>query len=81
MMKLISKSVVLAGLVALSACGGAAEQNVAANNTAGDELYNLAPDDLAGNDLPANETLGNETAGNEAAPGNDVAENASGNAQ
>jgi hypothetical protein len=81
MMKLISKTVVLAGLVALSACGGAAEQNVAANNTAGDELYNLAPDDLAGNEVLANETLGNEAVGNEAAPGNEVAENASGNAQ
>ena len=49
--------------------------------TAGDELYNLAPDDLGGNELPANEALGNEAAGNEAAPANEVAENASGNAQ
>jgi hypothetical protein len=80
-MKLISRTIVVAGLVALSACGGAAEQNVAANNTAGDELYNLAPDDLAGNDVLANESLGNEAVGNEVAPGNDVAENASGNAQ
>ena len=80
-MKKISTAFAISALVALSACGGGASENVAANNTAGDELYNLAPEDL-GNELPANEALANETApGNEAAPGNEVAENASGNAQ
>ena len=80
-MRKISTAFVAAALVALSACGGGAQENVVANNSAGDELYNLAPDDLGGNELPANETLGSETLGNEAAPGNEVAENASGNAQ
>lgn len=81
MIKLLAKTAVVAGLALLGACGGGAEQNVAANNTAGDELYNLAPDDLGGNAQPANDLLGNESVGNETAPGNEIAENASGNAQ
>ena len=60
-MKLVSKALLAAGLVALSACGGGAEENVAANNT-GEDLYNVAPDDLTvDNALLGNETLGNAT--------------------
>lgn len=80
-MKYLSKALVAAGLLALGACGGAATENVAANNTAGDELYNLTPDDLgAGNALGNEILLGNE-AGNATAAGNAVDTNASGNAQ
>ena len=58
-MKILSISLVAAGLVALGACGGGG--NDAANNVAAD-TYNVAPDDL-GNDLGLDNdvTLGNET--------------------
>ncbi|MGQ0589286.1 MAG: hypothetical protein ACT4N8_07125 [Sphingosinicella sp.] len=51
-MKLVSTAILAAGLVALSACGGGAETNVAANNTS-DALYNVVPEDLnlLGNDV------------------------------
>ena len=51
-MKRISTVLLAAGLVALSACGGGAETNVAANNSS-DALYNVVPEDLnlLGNDV------------------------------
>lgn len=58
-MKLVSTAILAAGLVALSACGGGTEENVAANN-ASDELFNVAPDDLGDENLLGNETLGND---------------------
>jgi len=44
-MKILSTALLAAGLVALSACGGAATENAAANNVS-EEVYNVAPDDL-----------------------------------
>ena len=81
-MKLVSKALLAAGLVALSACGGG-EENVAANNTV-DELYNVAPDDLGAEDLLGNETLGNDTVldnalTNDSSGDNSAAGNSSGN--
>ncbi len=59
-MRFISTAFLAAGLVALSACGGGAEQNVTAND-AGDELLNLSPADLESettlNELDANLVL------------------------
>ncbi|MDQ8758362.1 hypothetical protein RCO27_19200 [Sphingosinicella sp. LHD-64] len=79
-MKLASTLFLAAGLVALSACGGGAETNVAANNTA-DELYNLTDEDLGGDNLlDANAVLGNAADANLAAPpvdANATAENVS----
>jgi hypothetical protein len=54
-MKLVSKTLLIAGLAALSACGGGAEENSAAN-AAGEDLYNVGTEDLSldnglGNDL------------------------------
>ena len=54
-MKIVSTAFLLAGLATLSACGGGAEENSAAN-AAGDDLYNVASEDLTldnglGNDL------------------------------
>lgn len=61
-MRLISTAFLAAGLVALSACGGAAEENVVANDGA-DELLNLSPADLesetALNEADANLALDN----------------------
>ena len=76
-MKLVSTAILAAGLVALSACGGGAETNVAANNTS-DALYNVAPDDL-GTELD-NELLGNEAATNVGAD-NAATDNTTGNVQ
>ncbi len=59
-MKLVSTALLAAGLVALSACGGGAEENIAANN-ATDDLYNVAPDDLTTDNLLGNEGVGNDT--------------------
>ncbi len=77
-MRLISTSLLAAGLFALSACGGAAEQNVVANDGT-DELLNLTPADLESettlNELDANLVLDN------AATENAVTENAAENAQ
>ncbi len=64
-MRFISTAFLAAGLVALSGCGGAAEQDVVAND-GGDELYNLAPADLESettlNELDTNLVLDNGTA-------------------
>ena len=62
-MKHFSKALVAAGLLALTACGGGAEEENAAANAAGEDLYNVAAEDLTldnglGNDL--NVSLGNE---------------------
>jgi outer membrane protein assembly factor BamD (BamD/ComL family) len=71
-MKLASTLFLVAGLAALSACGGGAETNVATNNSA-DELYNLTDEDLGGeNLLDANAVLGNEADANLAAPATDA---------
>jgi hypothetical protein len=78
-MKLLSSALLAAGLVALSACGGGAE-NTAANNV-GDEVYNVAPDDLGSDNLLGNEALGNEAADANASADNASADNAAGNAQ
>jgi poly-gamma-glutamate capsule biosynthesis protein CapA/YwtB (metallophosphatase superfamily) len=58
-MKRISTVLLAAGLAALSACGGGAETNVAANNSS-DALYNVVPEDLnlLGNDLVLDNGLG-----------------------
>ena len=58
-MKRISTVLLAAGLAALSACGGGAETNVAANN-ASDALYNVVPEDLnlLGNDVVLDNGLG-----------------------
>jgi hypothetical protein len=58
-MKRISTALLAAGLVALSACSGAGEENAAANNVT-DEAYNVAPDDLGDENLLGNDTLGND---------------------
>ena len=63
-MKILPNALLVAGLLALSACGGAAEENTATANVATEDLYNVAPDDL-GTDLLANDTLGNAPLGNE----------------
>ena len=67
-MKFASKALVAAGLLALGACGGGAEEENAAANAAGEDLYNVASEDLAldnglGNDL-GNVSLGNEADAN-----------------
>ena len=67
-MKLVSTPLLIAGLAALSACGGAAEENSAAN-AAGDDLYNVATEDLTG-DNGLGDDLGNVSLGNEADAGN-----------
>jgi hypothetical protein len=77
-MKILSSALLAAGLVALSACGGGAE-NSAANNV-GDEVYNVAPDDLGGDNLLGNDALGNEAADANASAGN-ATDNAAGNLQ
>jgi hypothetical protein len=59
-MKRLTTALAAAGLMALAACGGSASNNVVAND-AGNDTYNVAPDDL---------TAGNET-GNEAGNASD----------
>ena len=81
-MKLLSTALLAAGLVALSACGGEAEENVAAN-TAVDDLYNVTEEPLTldngvGNDL--GNDLGNVT-GNDSDVGNVTDTNTTGNSQ
>ncbi len=84
-MKLGSKALVAAGLLALSACGGGAEENTAAN-AAEEDLYNVGTEDLTldnglGNDL-GNVSLGNEAdAGNLSDSGNLTDSNSAGNSQ
>ena len=79
-MKKLSTALLAAGLVALSACGGGASENVAADN-AGEELYNLTEEDLATDNLSGNEA-GNEADANASTGSSDNAasENA-GNSQ
>lgn len=90
-MKKVSAALVAASLVALSACGGGAEENVAANVSAADDLYNVGADDLTvdnsldnaldsapGNDSAAD--LDSNLLGN-AADGNSVDSEAAGNSQ
>jgi len=77
-MKLVSTALLAAGLVALSACGDGGEENVAATN-AGEDLYNVAPDDFGDDNLLGNDAgLDNVTDG---AGDNAATENASGNGQ
>ena len=67
-MKLVPTLILAAGIATLGACGGGAETNVAANNTA-DDLYNIESDSLGNDVLLGNETLlGNEVDANLAAP-------------
>lgn len=77
-MKLLSKALLAAGLVALSACGGDAEENVAAN-TAVDDLYNVTEEPLTLDDGLGND-LGNLT-GNDSDVGNVTDTNTTGNSQ
>jgi hypothetical protein len=77
-MKILSSALLAAGLVALSACGGGAENTAA--NSVGDEVYNVAPDDLSGDNLLGNDALGNEAADANASAGN-ATDNAAGNLQ
>ena len=65
MMTRLSSLALAAGLAMLAGCGGGGEQNAAVNG-AGDELYNVAPDDLGAENLTGNDTLGNDLIGNEA---------------
>ena len=75
-MKILSTALLVAGLVALSACGGGGEENVASNVTA--ETYNIAPDE----NLLGNETLGDETLDDGTTnTGADNTTNTTGNAQ
>ena len=82
-MKLYSKIFLATGLLMLAACGGAAEENVAAN-TAGDDLYNvtedLTLDNGLGNDL-GDLGVGNETDGNLVEENNLTDTNTTGNSQ
>jgi hypothetical protein len=83
-MKLVHTALLVAGLVALSACGGSEQANVAADNTAEDTL-NVAADDLGAENLSGNELGGEATDLNavdaNAVDANAATENASGNAQ
>jgi len=72
-MKLMSTALLAAGLTALSACGGGAE-NKAANTTV--EEVNVVEDNLADDNLLGTDTLGNDS-GN--AVDTNVAENGAGN--
>jgi len=75
-MKRLSTALAAAGLVALAACGSSATNNAAATD-AGNDVYNVAPDDLT-----ADNEVGNE-AGNASEDGNALGEGnaAEGNAQ
>ena len=64
-MKILPNALLVAGLLALSACGGAAEENTATANVGTKDLYNVAPDDLGTDNLLANDTLGTAPLGNE----------------
>lgn len=77
-MKLLSTALLAAGLVALSACGGEAEENVAAN-TAVDDLYNVTEEPLTLDNGVGND-LGNVT-GNDSDVGNVTDANTTGNSQ
>lgn len=83
---MVSKAFLAAAFVALSACGGGAEEeNTAAANAAGEDLYNVATEDLSldnglGNDL-GNVTLGNEADANLSDSANVTDANSAGNSQ
>jgi hypothetical protein len=79
-MKILSTALLAAGLVALSACGGAATENAAANNVS-EEVYNVAPDDLGVDNGLGNEAADLNAADANAADANAVDANAAGNAQ
>ncbi|MDQ4087938.1 MAG: hypothetical protein M3177_08030 [Pseudomonadota bacterium] len=83
-MKLISKALLAAGLVALGACGGGGGEENAAANAASEDIYNVAPDDLGAENLLGNQASGNDTLGNASDAGNgaagaDAGQNAVGN--
>jgi ABC-type glycerol-3-phosphate transport system substrate-binding protein len=79
-MKILSTALLAAGLVALSACGGGATNDSAANNVS-EEVYNVAPDDLGTENGLGNESLGNEAGLENTSADNESTENSSGNAQ
>lgn len=68
-MKRLSTALLGAGLMALTACGGAATNNAAANNVVANDVYDVSPDEM--------NALGNEM-GN--AAGSNASANASSNA-
>ena len=78
-MKILSTALLAAGLVALSACGGGAE-NVAANNVS-EEVYNVAPDDLGADNGLGNDAADLNAVDANAADANAADANAAGNAQ
>ena len=82
-MKLYSKIFLATGLLMLAACGGEAEENVAAN-TAGDDLYNVTEDltleNGLGNDL-GNLGVGNDTGADVTEANNLTDTNTIGNSQ
>ena len=67
-MKQLSKALLVAGLVALSACGGGAEENTVANDVAADDLYNVTDDVTIDNGL--GNDLGTADLGNDSGTGN-----------
>ncbi len=77
-MKLVSTALLAAGLAALAACGGAAE-NTAPNNVA-EEVYNVAPDDLGAENALGNEAV-DVNAGADNASANASAENVVANSE
>lgn len=79
-MKFLSKALLAAGLVALSACGGGAEENTAVSNAGTEDLYNVAPDDLGSENLLGNDTLGNDLGLDNSATANTGADAATENA-
>ncbi len=77
-MKLVSTAALAASLVALSACGGGAEENVVANDAAAEDLYNVGAGDLAldnGLDSGLDNSLGNGL-GDPALEGNELGNSA-----
>jgi hypothetical protein len=80
-MKILSTCLLAGSLVALSACGGGAANNVAANNST-DEVYNVAPDELGTDNGLGNAATGNDTADANASGGDNASTgNSTGNAQ
>ena len=70
--------ILLAGLVALSACGGGGSTANKASNVVANDVY-VVPDDL-GNDVLLNDSaLNSLPPANAVAPGNGAATNTSGN--
>ena len=77
-MKLVSKALLAAGLVAISACGGREEANNIAADDTGD--VNVAADDLtiSDNALFGNDTIGTDS-GNATGADTNTSENTAGN--